>query len=109
METKSTDFHVDYPDIVRHWSPMSERFAGVDCLITAIRSGWRVEGEIYNENFWHAGTRLTGVYHITLRRGSETMTMPVISNPYARRLIYLNNITLRPIEERVAKTNRSEA
>jgi hypothetical protein len=109
MELKSTDFHVDYPDIVRHWSAISEKFAGADCFITALRDGWRVVGDIYHENFWHAGTRLTGVFHVTLKRGDETMLMPVISNPYARRLMYMNRVTVRPIEERVRNASRSQA
>jgi hypothetical protein len=66
-------------------------------------------GDIYREEFWHAGTRLTSVFHVTLKRGDETMVMPVISNPYARRLIYQNRITVRPIEERAQKIARSEA
>lgn len=110
METPSSDFHVDYPDIVRHWSPLSEKYAGADCLITAVRHGWKVmTEEVYVENFWHAGTRLTSIYHMTLRRGDELMMMPVMSNPYARRLIYTNKIKLRSLEERTLKTSRSEA
>lgn len=109
METSSTDFHVDYPDIVRHWSPLSEKYAGADCLITAVRNGWRVIGEVYVENFWHAGTRLTSIFHVKLVRGDETILMPVISNPYARRLIKMNKITLRPLEERDRKASKSEA
>ena len=109
MELKSTDFHVDYPDIVRHWSPISEKFAGADGFITALRNGWQVVGDIYHETFWHAGTRLTGVFHITLKRGDEVMEMPVISNPYARRLMYINQVTTRPIEERIRNSSKSEA
>jgi hypothetical protein len=109
MEISSTDFHVDYPDIVRHWSPISEKYAGADCLVTAVRNGWRVVGEVYVENFWHAGTRLTSVYHLKLVSGDETMLMPVISNPYARRLIDMNRITLHPMEERNRRATTSEA
>lgn len=107
--TPSTDFHVDYPDIVRHWSPLSEKYAGADCLVTALRNGWRIVGDVYVENYWHAGTRLTSILHIKLGRDNETMLMPVISNPYARRLIYLNRITLHPIDERNKITSKTEA
>jgi hypothetical protein len=109
MELKSTDFHVDYPDINRHWSPISEKYAGADSFVTALRNGWRIVGDIYFEKFWHAGTRLTGVFHITLQRGDETMLMPVLSNPYSRRLMYMNRVTVHPIEERSRNTNKSEA
>jgi hypothetical protein len=108
MDTQVTDFHVEYPSIMRHWSPVSEKYAGADCLVTAVQNGWRVMGDIYREDFWHAGTRLTTVLHITLRRGNESMIMPVISNPYARRLIFQNNITPRPIQERTRKIGQSE-
>ncbi|CAG0947161.1 hypothetical protein ANRL1_03747 [Anaerolineae bacterium] len=109
METPSSDFHVEYPLFIRHWSPLSENYAGADCLVTAIQKGWRVTGDIYNEEFWHAGTRLTCVFHFTLKRGDETVVMPVISNPFARRLIFQNRITLRPIEERAQQTIKSQA
>lgn len=109
MEITSTDFHVDYPDIVHHWSPVSEKYAGADCLVTAVRNGWRVIGEVYVENFWHAGTRLTSVFHVKMVRGDTTMVMPVISNPYAHRLIHMNRVTLQPIEERDRKMSKSEA
>lgn len=109
MELKSTDLHVDYPDILRHWSPVSEKYAGADCLVTALRNGWRVVGEIYHEETWLAGMRLTGVYHITLKRGDEMMEMPVLSNPYARRLIYQNRITTIPLQERSSNARKSRA
>lgn len=109
MDTPVSDFHVEYPLIIRHWSPLSEKFAGGDCLITAISRGWQVVGDIYREEFWHAGTRLTTVFHFTLQRGDETMNMPIISNPHVRRIIYMNRVKVRPIEERAQKPTRSEA
>ena len=108
METPISDFHVEYPAILRHWSPVSEKYAGADCLVTAVQRGWRVVGEIYREDFWLAGTRLTSVFHVSLERGDESMTMPVISNPYARRLISQNHMTVRPIAERVQSPDRSK-
>lgn len=108
MDTPVTDFHAEYPVIVRYWSPVSEKYAGADCLVTALQNGWRVIGDIYREDFWHAGTRLTSVFHVMLRRDNDSMVMPIISNPYIRRLIFQNNITPSPIEERTDRISQSE-
>ncbi|MFQ3567247.1 MAG: hypothetical protein SNJ59_09620 [Aggregatilineales bacterium] len=99
MNNISGNFHVDYPDIVRHWSPKSEKYAGVDCLITALRRGWKLEGDIYQRDFWHAGTRQVVVFYVPLVRGDERMVMPLISNPYAQRLLYTNKIVPKPYSE----------
>jgi hypothetical protein len=40
------------------------------------------------------------VFYFELRKGEETMTMPVLSNPYARRMLKMLKIKPLPVEER---------
>ncbi len=92
MLIKSSNLHVDYPDLHRHWCSFSEDFAGGDALLSAMRANWMVVGDVFEEDFWHAGTRLVVVFHFTLERDQDKMVMPVMSNPYVRRLIRDLNI-----------------
>jgi hypothetical protein len=82
-----SNYHYSYMSMIRHWHPESEKYTGGDALFTAFDNGWDMDDEVQYENFWHAGTRGVTVYHFTLRRGDERMSMPVITNPYVRRLL----------------------
>ncbi len=84
-EIKSTDFHVDYSDVHRHWHSGSETYTGSDALITALENGWRLTDPIYEEHVWHAGTRLVVIYHAFLQRGDEEAMMSIVANPFIRR------------------------
>jgi hypothetical protein len=102
----SMNLHSHYPDVCKHWSPVSERFAGGDALLTKLRDGWDIDGAIYAEEFWHAGTRPVMVYHFQLSKGKETMQVPVVSTPYVRRLLFLWQLEVRPYEERRAQLHK---
>lgn len=95
-----SDAHLDYLQIQRHWHAGSEKYAGADALVTAIHKGWQPERAVYSEEYWHAGSRLVEVFHFELTRGDEKLTMPVISNPYLRRMLKIMKPTIHPIEER---------
>ena len=84
---KSSDFHTDYSEVHRHWDPRSERFAGGDALITAMRGGWRLMEPIFEQEYWHSGMRRISVYHATLERDGVRVVMPVLANPFIRRRI----------------------
>lgn len=100
----TSNFHVEYPDMHRHWDPLSERYAGADCLLTRLQQGWGVTDTIWAEQYWHAGTRPVMVLHFHLTRSNQTFDMPVISNPYVRRLIYHHDWEVRPLEERAVES-----
>mgnify|MGYP005838803485 CR=1 FL=1 len=102
----ASNFHVSYPDVYRHWSANCEEYAGGDCLLTALREGWQIPETIYSENFWHSGARLVIVFHFDLTRGDETMAMPVLSNPFVRRLIRQESLTVKPLDERRMRRER---
>jgi hypothetical protein len=99
-EIKSTDFHVEYSAVHRHWHPSSEVYAGADALITALQNGWTLMEPVFEEEFFHAGTRRVTVYHATLVRGEESRIMPVITNPFIRRGMRTRALEVRPLSER---------
>lgn len=100
------NYHVSYPDVYRYWSSNCTGYAGADCLVTALRKGWKANEICYAEDHWLAGMRLVVVFHFELRRGNETMYMPVISNPFVRRLIFQERFEVRPISERMGHLRR---
>lgn len=85
-----TNWHFQYRAIVRHWHPQSEKYAGGDCLLTALNDGWEVNEQVIGEEHWRAGTRRVMVYRFELSRDSDLLTMPVITNPFVERLIAEN-------------------
>src|SRR5690349_16393131 len=100
MMQYNLDLHVEYPDIYRYWSPLSEKFAGGDCLFAAIYCGWAVNPVVYREEHWHSESRAVYVYHFELVLEGRLVTMPVIDNPYVNRLIRDQALKVQPIEER---------
>lgn len=98
MKIVSIDLHVDYPDMHRHWDSQSERYGGGDSLLTALQGGWQLDDVIHAEEHWHAGTRPVTIYHFSLARNQEKMSMPVMSNPFVRRLLETLSVEVRPIE-----------
>lgn len=82
-----TNLHYSYMSLVRHWHADSEPFAGGDALFTALSEGWQLGETVAYEEYWLSGVRPITVYHFQLERGPERMTMPVLTNPYVRRLI----------------------
>jgi hypothetical protein len=94
------DENAIYMDVTRYWHPQSEKYAGGDALLTAIVDGWAVDDVVYREEFWHAGTRCTVVYHFELELGDEIRVMPMVVNPYVERFVAQMNFTVLPIEKR---------
>src|SRR5258707_6138764 len=78
----------------RHWSRESQTYAPADVLLHQIRSGWSLEPLAAVETFFYAGYRRVDVYYFTLRRGDETLEMPVLANPAVKRLIEQHKLTV---------------
>ena len=87
MATPTNPSVLEDVDFYRHWHPKSERFAGGDCLATALMLGWVLKVPIIMDIYWCMGSRQVNVYHCDLVRGEETLHMPVVGNPYMDRLI----------------------
>lgn len=88
LATNVTNFHVQYLDVTsQHWNPESESFAGGDHLMTALHNGWEVLRCVETRH-WFAGMRSITIYRFDLKRDGETMSMPVLTNPYVSRLIH---------------------
>lgn len=106
LDVATTNYHVQYFSFAKHWCHRSEKFAGVDALLTAIDQKWSVGEVVYLEEHWHAGSRRVAIYHFSLKRGSETMTMPVIDNPMLGRLLLQSKARL--VEIQVSEKQRVE-
>lgn len=96
----SANAHFDYPDVTRHWSPQAGQLAGGDALVTLFGQGWRLAGEVFHEEHWLSGSRPVTIYHMTLKRGEETLRLPVFANPFVRSLLRRNELESRPLSER---------
>lgn len=101
------NFHVMYPNTMRHWSPRSEAFAGGDSLLTAISRGWEIHSEVTRERFWHAGVRCVSIYHFRLRKGEREIVMPVLENPYITRMLF--NTDFDVIEQDESSSTTADA
>ena len=102
------NFHVAYPSVNRYWSPFCEPYAGGDALLTAMSKGWKVNGAAQEEEFWLAGSRLVVVLHFTLSKAGQTMKMRVISNPFVRRLVFFEQISVEPLSAQSLPSHRSQ-
>ena len=88
--------HWRYTHHPRHTSASSEPYTGADSLLSALRSGWQVEGDVSRSEIWRGVGRLTVVYRFTLRLGDDRRTLAVIDNPYVTRFIVSNNLRVVP-------------
>ena len=104
LDYSAANWHYAYRRIVRHWHAQSEHYAGGDCLLSALNDGWQMDVRVIAEAHWRAGTRCVMVYHFELMRGDETMTMPVITNPFVERLIAENAVQVA-LQHRAASTH----
>jgi len=103
LESNVANWHSSYWRMVRHWHAGSEPYAGGDCLLTALNEGWDVSARLIADEHWYAGTRCVMVYHFELTRGDETMTMPVLTNPFVERLIAQSALHVVP-QRKIAHT-----
>ena len=74
-------------DFIRHWSPISQHYAGCDALLTFLDNDWRIEGTVSYDEFWHGGARRIVIYQFVLVRADERVIMRVIGNPPVERLL----------------------
>jgi hypothetical protein len=93
-EANLTNFHYAYVDMIRHWHLDSEKFTGGDALFTAIANGWEIQDTVRYEDCWLQGGRYVVVFYFDLKHHDQTMTMPVVTNPYVRRFITMLNSKL---------------
>ncbi len=99
LPENSSDRHIEYLQVIHHWHPGSEKYAGGDCLLTALYEGYEPEAWVYREEHWRGASRCVVVYYFELTRADETMVMPVICNPYVERFINGFPLLLAPIEQ----------
>lgn len=96
----ASNSHFDYLDVIRHWSPTSEKYAGGDALLTFLLDSWNIIDAVFYEEYWHSGVRMVVIYHFELERQGEKLSMPVFSNPYVSRLVQNLPLPVVPVAER---------
>ncbi|MFW5773015.1 MAG: hypothetical protein ACOCZH_06780 [Phototrophicaceae bacterium] len=99
LSNTSSNYHVEYMDVTKHWNPDSEAFAGGDALVTRLSQGWQMKKEVQIEQRILAGNRQIMIYHIELTRDGQTMKMPVLRNPYVNALMRRGDYTLVPVQQ----------
>jgi hypothetical protein len=99
LTRNTTNFHVQYPDVTRHWSPRSEKFAGADSLVTAMMRGWDINDEVVCERIAQGPARMVNVYHFRMRKDDREITMPVLENPYVTRLLFTSPFDVIEMED----------
>lgn len=76
-----------YLDVSQHWSAISETYAGGDVLVTYLQNDWIFTRIINEEKVWFGGNRKTTVYHVELYKDGLKKNIPVLENPYIKRII----------------------
>jgi hypothetical protein len=104
-----SNFHYAYSHLVRHWHAGSEKYAGGDALFTALDNGWDIDENVTYEEHWSAGAgaQCVVVFYFQLKRGGETMTMPVITNPFVRRILNDMDAKLIPAKEKTKQVKKA--
>ncbi len=85
-------------NVYRHWHAHSEKFAGGDALATLLLTGWLMRDAVFVDTYWLSGSRQVHVYHFELIRDDESVSIPVIGNPYVERLVVLHQVKVVSIE-----------
>ncbi|MBL8134321.1 MAG: hypothetical protein JNL42_20835 [Anaerolineae bacterium] len=84
----------------RYWSAQSEKYTGCDALLTALDSGWKIDGVVFQQEFWLSGVRPVCVFHIELIRSDERAKMRVVHNPYLLRLLRNHDVQVVALNQR---------
>jgi hypothetical protein len=82
-----SNLHYAYSHLIRHFHAHSDLYTGGDALFTALDEGWTFGDSVTYEEHWIAGAQCVVVFLFELKRGGESMTMPVITNPFVQRML----------------------
>lgn len=94
----TSNFHVAYMDVTKHWSHNSELYSGGDALLTALYDGWEMDEEVQYEEKWLAGMRQILIYHVNMHRNGEVRVMHVLENPYVARMFAKREFRVTPLQ-----------
>jgi hypothetical protein len=93
LRSLSEDF-----EFYHHWHGPSQRYAGGDCLATALMNGWQLDDTVLQDTYWGSGGRQVNIYHFVLHREDKALAMPVLGNPYVDRLVKLMELRVVTVE-----------
>ena len=105
VKTVATRIEADDYGVGRHWSPQSEKYAGVDALIGVLDNGWRVEGVVFRQEHWYDRARRVSLYHVRLgREDADQITMIIVDNPYLHHVLESLKVQIVQLNERKQTT-----
>lgn len=87
MLMRFRELYPNHVNISCHWCPLSQRYAGVDALLSHLDNGWKIWGDISFDEYCFGASRRTLVYHFVLTRQDNRVTMHVLHNPVLDRLL----------------------
>jgi hypothetical protein len=67
--------------------------------VNRLQRGWQLGGEVKRRIHRYESGRVLNIYHFTLVSGSETLEIPVKSNPIVLRLIQENKLKVVPFDQ----------
>ncbi len=106
MLMRFSEFYPNHLNLSRHWCPLSQRYTGVDALLSRLDNGWKIWGDIDFDEYWFGESRHTLIYHFMLIKQDNRVTMHVLHNPVLDRL--LTQPWEKPISSRTsAQASRS--
>lgn len=85
-------------DVYRHWHPQSQTFGGGDVLATFMLLGWTLKSAVFVDTYWLFGQRQVRVFHFELVLDGNSMSVPVIGNPFVDRMIAQHDLMLVEVE-----------
>ncbi|MBZ0293119.1 MAG: hypothetical protein K8L99_11195 [Anaerolineae bacterium] len=84
----------------RHWSPVSEQYAGGDALYSFLMTGWEIATNVvFYEEIWLNGVRRICICHIELKKDDQIIEMPVLENPYVHKMLVTLRIQQLPVDK----------
>ncbi len=77
----------EYINEPRHWCPLSEKYTGVDSLLSALLDGWEINRRVLRHETRISSYRSINIYYFELQRKSQIVTMAVVHNPHIVKVI----------------------
>ena len=81
-------FEIDGDREIHHWSPTSEMYAAASQLFSAILNGYQAHTDVTCQRVVLGKTRTVCIYTFRLKRGDDTIHMPVLENPAVLRFVH---------------------
>lgn len=100
---------IEADDGYHHWSPKSQPYAPADVLLQYLHDGWEINNRIVSEVFRCLSRQCVELYYFMLLRDGEFVTLPIVANPVASRLIREFSLTVIQVYDECEDSYHREA